>query len=630
MSRHWPSQTPLAATLCLAICALAACGHPQSCQFGCNDKTDPPKVYPSNVAARVEPALKGHFATTPLVYHQSFGEAVSVLGDCDGDGVLEAFVPATGRLFRQAADGSFADAGAPVTPIDKSAMGQKLTRPYAAMGAFADFDGDGHLDLLFADQNLFEILPGQGDCTFGKPHLLQPACVEDIAQQFMLIDADLDGLMDIVVSCSSNTDPMARLFLARGDGDYDIVTPPSTPLNGKTTGFAAFGTFLDDVDDDGTLDGFFLSDFNMGWYSWGVPGDMPVFQRDDDLSLSVGSIDGMALVPLDFDRDGRVDYFVSGSPQTNRLYWNRAARELHEIALHAGIAGRSDSAYWGAYTFDVDLDGWMDILVSTAGGSAPGESPQDTHGATPVKLTLYVNRHDGTFVDMSDQLFDDAGRHRSISLTCGDLRSDGHVGCLGADPGMGADVPGGAFLLRSEVEPAGNWVGVHLQGTVSGSNGAGARVSVEGESRPQVAVAGSQCPTGGQHDAGLLLGVGKRGTVTLRVAWPSGITQNYQDLPVGQYHTLVEPEIVQVAHRIVPADGQTTVDITVDLAASGAKTVGIDGGAPGAWLGDLVLGADGKARRTLVAPKAPGSGRVRILLDGKPLRVRPRVTFSTP
>ena len=82
MSRHWPSQTPLAATLCLAICALAACGHPQSCQFGCNDKTDPPKVYPSNVAARVEPALKGHFVTTPLVYHQSFGEAVSVLGDC--------------------------------------------------------------------------------------------------------------------------------------------------------------------------------------------------------------------------------------------------------------------------------------------------------------------------------------------------------------------------------------------------------------------------------------------------------------------------------------------------------------------------------------------------------------------
>src|SRR5207237_488791 len=152
---------------------------------------------------------------------------------------------------------------------------------------------------------------------------------------------------------------------------------PTTPCQGATAGvFPTFGSFFDDVDGDGALDLFALIDTQQGWFAWGVPGDAPSFARDERLTASLGATDAMSLSPLDFDRDGRIDYFLGGSPYPgNRLLRNRAPRELPDLAAKAGLAPSATTS-WGSRAFDANLDGWPDLLVLQKGGVPPDvESP---------------------------------------------------------------------------------------------------------------------------------------------------------------------------------------------------------------------------------------------------------------
>lgn len=521
--------------------------------------------------------------------------AFVAVGDCSGDGRPDVINGS--YLFVTRPDGGF-DArrlGAPVPPS-------------ATAATLADLDGDGVGDLVTAGPAV-TWLRGRGGCEFeAGVELAGPT--EGQATQVLAADADLDGLTDLAVSYAEREASPMALLTARGDGRF-VDRTPAFARRGRAAPYLGYGAFFDDVDGDGALDLFVIADFDQGWLGWGRRSDEPAFDRDARLAGVFAEAHPMSLCPLDYDRDGRVDYFISGVTDTNLLLRATGRRDIAP-SPEAPLSARSTDFAWGCAALDADLDGWGDLLVLSLHGN----------DGSPAPAALYLNRGGAGFGCAAPRVLDvTSGAQR---LACADFALRGQPDCLASDRSAGALV-----VLRDRLEPRGNWAGLRLRGTVSAPEASGARVRLEGAAPPLVAVAGGQSPIGGEHDRGVVLALGSRDRADVTVTWPSGLRQVLRDVPAGRYTTVVEPRALAVEPRVAPADGSARVEVVVDLAAAGAREASIGCSGACAWAGEATRDGAGRLRRWLVAPTAPGSARVEVALDGVPMAVRPRVRFGT-
>ncbi len=580
-----------------------------------------PASHPTGLGPRVEPDPQGQIAVLANALHADDEDnGLTVLGDCNGDGRLDVYRTAHGRLLQQDAQGNFALVHTfdprPAIGMDAapSPLGSWHNAPNAAFG---DMDGDGQLDLLVAGKELY-LYKGLGNCSFGDRQALPKPCTTGTPAQIQTLDVDADGLLDLVLACDGAEDTPFRFLLSRGDGTFEVQAPPPVPFIKKAKGLPVFGSHFADVDGDGILDGFFMVDNSYGWFSWGNSADPPSFSRDDDLAHAVADHNGMAAAALDFDRDGRIDYFLSGTEQSDSLLWNSAPRKVLNIPKFAGFVPHPGYEGWTSFAFDADFDGWMDLLVLRA--RSPGEVP--VGGDQSAQPWMYMNRHDGTFAQVADRVFGSQdSTFYALSMACGDLAGDGRVACLFTNQHA-------AVLLRNDIAPLGRWVGVRLHGTVSAPNARGARVALDGVTPPIVAEIGGQSATYGTHADGVLLAAGAATTVDLRVTWPSGLVQLVPGVPTNAYADLTEPRVVDVQQRVLPANGQATVDVILDPKAANMTNISVDLEGSGTWIGPLTPRPDGRLVRTLTAPSQPGTARIVVRLDGAPLLVRPRIHFQ--
>ncbi len=566
------------AALALSL-ACAQCRNSSEC--------DSPPVVPAV-------ALPGGFE---VVDHYLGGrDAVTIVGDCNGDGRIDIVNGA--MLHVQRPDGTFTP-----TPIE-DALGRKA-------GSMIDLDGDGATDLVLAGAAV-EWRRGDGLCHFEAPRQIAGP-VEGEAAQVLAYDVDRDGLTDLTVARQERFDLAFQLLIARGDGRFEDHTPAPTPPPGHRDGaYRTFGTFYDDVDRDGAPDLFAIEDNDLGWFSWGIAGDPPRFQQDPDVTESFSAVSPMSVSPIDYDRDGVFEYFVSGVFGNHLLYRYAGGRELENVASRAAVcAVDSSDDGWGSVSFDVDLDGYPDLLFR--------EEPDDHHDGGWVRLL--VNRRDGTFGTAVPAVL--RAKLQGTSLACADFNADGHVSCLARDFGSR-----GLVFLRNRVVPAGGWVGLRLRGTLSSPDASGARVSLDGVAPPLVVMAGAQSPTLGEHDRSVLLAVGAATSAAVTVTWPSGLHQRVSGLAVGRYATVVEPVALTVTTRVAPADGSTRVEVIADPRAAGAATAALSCVGVCGWEGPATTDAEGRQHRMLRAPTAPGSARLGLTLDGVALGVRPRVRFE--
>ena len=97
---------------------------------------------------------------------------------------------------------------------------------------------------------------------------------------------------------------------------------------------------------------------------------------------------GAGVAMGDFNNDGLVDVYLTGSDIANRLYKNMGGFQFEDVTEAAGVDGRiQDQRVWasGATFADIDNDGDLDLYVCNM--AAPN--------------LLYVNQNDGTFVEQS-------------------------------------------------------------------------------------------------------------------------------------------------------------------------------------------------------------------------------------
>ncbi len=144
---------------------------------------------------------------------------------------------------------------------------------------------------------------------------------------------------------------------------------------------------------------------------------------------------GQGVAVGDFDYDGFPDLYVTGYGRAI-LYHNNGDGTFTDVTRKAGVAdegGWSTSAGW----FDYDKDGWLDLVVTNyiewtpktnlwCGERRPGYRSYCNPGNYKGQKTkLYHNNHDGTFSDVSNSSGVGKPESKGMGVVLADFNNDG-------------------------------------------------------------------------------------------------------------------------------------------------------------------------------------------------------------
>jgi hypothetical protein len=186
------------------------------------------------------------------------------------------------------------------------------------------------------------------------------------------------------------------------------------------------GVAFRDYDNDGFLDIFLVNGSRLEGFGGGAPPPNYLYRNEGnghfrDVTKKAG-LDhagwGNGVCAADVDNDGNLDLYVTYWG-TNVLYRNNGDGTFSDATSRAGVGGPGNLWSTGCTFLDYDRDGHVDLLVTRyidfrpEKTPAPGAFPFCTWKGAPVycgprglpfgSITLYHNRGDGTFEDVSEE-----------------------------------------------------------------------------------------------------------------------------------------------------------------------------------------------------------------------------------
>ena len=269
-----------------------------------------------------------------------------------------------------------------------------------AMGcgaAFLDYDNDGWLDMVLLTGGRFPASPdgttirlyrNNRNGTFSDVTAKSGLGRSVWAAGITAGDYDNDGFDDLFITCWGQN----LLFHNNGDGTFSDVTKKAGLLHSGTR-YATGCTWVD-YDRDGRLDLF------VSHYAGFDPAKTPKRGKDPGCSyIGVPVFCGPAGLPQD----------------PCRLYHNNGDGTFTDVSDKSGIAAVKPGYPLTAVAADFDGDGWQDIYV------ACDTSPS----------LLFRNNHDGTFTEQGLEsgvsLSEDGKEQAGMGLGIGDFEPDGSL-----------------------------------------------------------------------------------------------------------------------------------------------------------------------------------------------------------
>ena len=296
----------------------------------------------------------GAFAEHPQPDVGNFADHnVLELADVDGDGDLDLIaghINGRGFLFLNDGNGVFSESDVAL----RSSEGDARTGDTATDITVGDFNGDNHLDIVFARDRLSDEFVGEnivylnsgsldGD---GEPIFTTGQVLGGLSRAVAVGDVNNDGILDLFFA----GDLVSWIWFGQGDGTF--VAPGPFP-------FAANDVLLASLDSDNRLDMVLaLEDFGTIVLING-PGVIATFEPIPEF---FGSESADALATGDIDGDGDVDVVISHEKGPAwQVYLNEGDGRLTPtaVAQAADIAGATDLA-----VADFDGDGTLDIFVT--------------------------------------------------------------------------------------------------------------------------------------------------------------------------------------------------------------------------------------------------------------------------
>ncbi len=522
-------------------------------------------------------------------------------------------------------------------------------RPAAMPMALLDLDGDGRRDVLDNTPSVSWNL-GAGRFDVGAPLVAPRDATHPLQVMGAAVwDVDRDGWLDLVVGlreCCATCRAYAlllrtgpRTFTDRSEliddnprgGAYTVLATPLGPSPMVLATFSNCGTpeamfHTQRGLDDGGLPHFagFDPTRPSAAYRQPRPAECP--------NLGCRAPMGAAVTWL--DDDDFLDLAVSINAR-HEVFRGSCAWPLPDLPAQSGytevraVETARAQIPWGVAFVDVDRDGRPDAVHVHGDDFIPDEDRARFIGVQHP--TVHWNAGSLRFVDVTARTGLDRERGHGRSLWTGDLDGDGDVDLL---VGGHRDAP---RVLRNEVT-GGRGLALALHGTVSNPAGLGAtvRVWVTEGSAPQRHFVGAVASPHAVSEPLVFVGLGPHDRAArVEITWPSGHVQTVTALDAGRVHTVTEPAFLTVdpPSRHAPADARSTVTVTV-------RPLGPDGTpAPdtpvtlaithGTGTLEAPMRRDGdRWIATLRAPATPGSARLEVRLDGRPLTVWPRVWWD--
>ena len=354
--------------------------------------------------------------------------------------------------------------------VDGTSEGLEATAGWTNKVELADLDGDGLIDLLFANggdysepgvPELNRVFFNRGPgARFEDGTQAVLGCYPDLARVLKARDLDGDGNTDILVGTTYQT--QSRLFLGAGGGGFVERTDTHLPRMDLSVGDAEPG----DVDGDGDLD-LVLADWGPGNNMVSVGGRTRLWLNDGTGRFQDATQSRMPetlvrfswdLELVDIDNDFDLDVLVSCKRCAgSHLFVNDGHGSFEENL-------RGLPQYTNNYDFeamDLDGDGFLDLVTINDGDIVGGrDSSRREH--------VFLNGGEGRFRDATDQLWppsDNIGEDDNVAAFL-DYDSDGDadflIGSLtGPDRlivNRGADGFQAALdVFRGETRHPGHW-----------------------------------------------------------------------------------------------------------------------------------------------------------------------------
>jgi Flp pilus assembly protein TadD/peroxiredoxin len=426
--------------------------------------------------------------------------------------------------------------------------------------AVADYDSDGRLDIYFC---LYTYYLGLDQYHYPSPYF------------------------------DARNGPPNFLFHNEGNARF-VDRTEGAGLNAENDRFS-FACAWGDISGSGGPDLYVANDFGRS-NLYRNNGDGTFTAVSDEAGVNVPGA-GMSACWCDFNNDGKQDIYVSNmwSAAGHRVSENEVFHPSDTAEIRSFYRGhaRGNSLYrnngngkfvnasesssaamgrwaWSSDTWDFDHDGYSDLYVANgyiSGTAEPelssffwrqvvGNSPANAkpsanfeHGWNAInelirsdhswsgyeRNTFYLNSRDGSFSDISGvsglDLIEDS---RAFALA--DLDDDGRLEVIAKN----RNAPQ-VRVLRNVMSEIGDAVCFRLRGTKSNRDAIGAAVTVRcGELRQTKYL---QAGTGflSQHSKEMFFGLGKPvGKISASVRWPSGLRQEFADIPANHRLTIEE------------------------------------------------------------------------------------------
>ncbi len=480
--------------------------------------------------------------------------------DYDGDGWLDILLlngcdwpghkrkTTTLRLYRNNRNGTFTDV---------TAAAGLAVEMYAMGVAVADYDNDGHPDLLVTAVGQNRLFHNNGKGRFtdvtAKAGLAGRSAFSTSALWF---DYDRDGFLDLFVCnyvqwsaahdvfCSADgkdksycTPEAYRgstcwLFRNRGDGTFEDATARSGIFD---TSSKALGVALIDQDRDGWPDLVVANDTQ--------PNKLYRNLRNgtfEEAGVRLGlafSEDGVARAGMGIDAADFENSGASGLAITNfdnemvALYGVSKAGVFQDRSLSSGIGAASRNTLgFGCAFLDADLDGRLDLAVVN-GHIDPTVRHIRSTSAYAQAPHFFQNQGNGKFHDIARDLGDGFSTPKvGRGLAYGDFDNDGNVDLLTTTNA------GPAYLYRNDLTTRNRSLRFLLKGTKSNRDGIGAEVRVSTPDGVQTRTVKSGSSYLSQSEFTVTFGLGLRDKAQrVTVQWPSGSGQEFTNVQAGRF-----------------------------------------------------------------------------------------------
>ena len=373
-------------------------------------------------------------------------------------------------------------------------------------------------------------------------------------------DYDNDGYLDLLWKCA-DYDIDVALFRNNGDGTFADVTEKAgvgiidTVLEANSQGAPNWT----DVDQDGLIDLLITNE-----------GDANVLLRNAgdgtfaDITRSRAPPTGLAFINPgnangacigDIDNDTDMDVYLPHADQANRMLVSRLADDgalsYDDITLTAGTGDPGGAR--GCTMADFDNDGLLDIYVNNGGLS--NVLINDVIEQMPVFVQFYIAwepAYNKLYLNNGDLTFRDAtegsgaeGLGIGSGVGAADLNGDGFADLFVTNRtyysnGRLVNVPQQSQLL---INAGGDnhWIKVALESRKGSRDAYGARVEVVAGDLIQVREHTSAHGYNSTNDPVLIFGLGGRDSVDhIRVHWPDGEVQTLKKPGIRRLHRLVQ------------------------------------------------------------------------------------------